>query len=584
MSLGNREKHINTDVLVIGGGMAGIFASIKAKEQGCDVTLADKGYVGKTSGAHFAEGDVLFFRPERGHKLEEWVNEISEMCEYINNPDWDKILLEEAEARYNDLVSWRIKFYEENGQIHIDRPRMGDPVVREYVSMANKKYAPALRKKALEDGIRVLDRIMVCELLKQDGKVVGAIGFHTTSGDLYIFNAGAVVIATGGVGQLKASGSNIHYYTGDGDAMAYRAGAEITGKEFGFWAPANRALIKKQLAQLNKGLRISGKINDVMERFPFVSPQSGWPFPNVNAEGEPIAFAPWEVHCGRGPIYADMSLYPKEQEEWVRRFFRRVGTAEVEKLGLDISIKGKWVIPAGRGGDQLFGGGCGIWPINTSCATAVPGLFAAGNSCATRGSGARYGMMGFGLNHAMVTGTRAGVGAAEYAATFGEVKVDEAELMRVKKIVYSPVERHSGFSPGWLTRTLQGLVTPYFITQVKHRERLQPALKLVEFLNRHLVPKLWAKDAHEWRMAQETRNMVLDSEMVLRASLFRTESRGGHFREDYPRREDPTWLAWVKLKEEHGDMKVFKEAVPKKWWPDLSKPYEERYPFMFPLE
>ena len=125
---------------------------------------------------------------------------------------------------------------------------------------------------------------------------------------------------------------------------------------------------------------------------------------------------------------------------------------------------------------------------------------------------------------------------------------------------------------------------PYFFLQVKHGERLQAALTLAEFLNSHLAPKLMAKDPHEWRIAQETKNMALNTEMMLRASLFRTESRGSHYREDYPRRDDPTWLAWVKLKEEQGKMKVYKEPMPKKWWPDLSKPYEERYPKIFPGE
>ena len=78
--------------------------------------------------------------------------------------------------------------------------------------------------------------------------------------------------------------------------------------------------------------------------------------------------------------------------------------------------------------------------------------------------------------------------------------------------------------------------------------------------------------------------MAHTAEMRLKSSLFRTESRGTHFREDYPRRDDPTWLALVKIKEEHGKMKVFKEPTPKKWWPDLSTPYEERYPRMFPGE
>src|SRR4030042_2060842 len=103
-------------------------------------------------------------------------------------------------------------------------------------------------------------------------------------------------------------------------------------------------------------------------------------------------------------------------------------------------------------------------------------------------------------------------------------------------------------------------------------------------MNSHLVPKLKANDPHEWRMAHETKNMILNAEMQLRASLFRTESRGSHFREDYPRRNDPEWLAWVKLRDEEGEMKAFKEPIPEKFWPDLSKPYKERYPAMLPLE
>ena len=103
-------------------------------------------------------------------------------------------------------------------------------------------------------------------------------------------------------------------------------------------------------------------------------------------------------------------------------------------------------------------------------------------------------------------------------------------------------------------------------------------------MNNHIVPKLKAKDAHEWRMAVETKNMTLNAEMIIRASLFRTESRGTHFREDHPRRDDPKWLAWVMLKEAQGKMKASRKPVPKAWWPDLSKSYEERYPTMFPGE
>jgi succinate dehydrogenase/fumarate reductase flavoprotein subunit len=150
--------------------------------------------------------------------------------------------------------------------------------------------------------------------------------------------------------------------------------------------------------------------------------------------------------------------------------------------------------------------------------------------------------------------------------------------------MFAPAERKGGFSPAWVTQIIQNTMTPYFILHVKKEDRLKAALTLIEFVRSHLVPKLTAKDSHELRLAHETDNMALNAEMILRSSLFRTESRGQHYREDYPRRDDPTWLVWLKLKDDQGEMKVTTEPVPEKWWPDLSKPYEERYPKRFPGE
>ena len=219
-----------------------------------------------------------------------------------------------------------------------------------------------------------------------------------------------------------------------------------------------------------------------------------------------------------------------------------------------------------------------------SCASGVPGLYSAGNACATRGSGAIYAGMGFAMNHAMVTGARAGSAAAEYASRNKKISVDDAEIQGAKNLIFAPLERKGGFGPAWVTQVIHSITVPYFYLGIKHGERLQAALTIAEFINNHLVPKLMAQDAHELRLAQETRNMALSAEMKLRASLFRTESRGDHFREDYPRRDDPSWLAWVKIKNEQNQMKLYKEPVPEEWWPDLTQPYEERYSAVLPME
>jgi succinate dehydrogenase/fumarate reductase flavoprotein subunit len=192
MSSVSVEKRINTDILVIGGGLAGCFTAIKAREHGVEVTLVDKGYVGKTSGIQPFPGDLQVFDPARGHKLEEWINQIRQGGEYLNNQDWSETVLKESLDRFKDIIAWGVEFSRTDGDLATHR--MG---VMEHFSMVSGQFLPALRKKAQDSGVRIMDRVMACEILKQDGKAAGVIGFHTTSGDLYVIQAKAVVIATG---------------------------------------------------------------------------------------------------------------------------------------------------------------------------------------------------------------------------------------------------------------------------------------------------------------------------------------------------------------------------------------------------
>ena len=109
MSLEGNEKHINTDVLVIGGGMAGLFAAIKAREEGVEVILIDKNYVSRSGSTAYAEGDYSVFNPEWGHDLNAWMAQVTRVGEYLNNPEWTEITLQESRERYQDFLAWGIK-------------------------------------------------------------------------------------------------------------------------------------------------------------------------------------------------------------------------------------------------------------------------------------------------------------------------------------------------------------------------------------------------------------------------------------------------------------------------------------------
>jgi len=533
------ENVVETDVLVIGGGMAGCFAAIKAKEQGVDVILVDKGYVSKSGQTPFA-GAFRVFNPEWGHDLDAWMDQVNTMGEYVNNREWTEIVFKESYARRQDLASWGAKFGEGMGPSTPGTPQM--------THLEERTHSQVMRKQAVKSGVKIMDRIMITELLKQNGKIVGAIGIPMESYDLYIFKAKATILSVGACG-FKPAGWPIGELTADGEAMAYRAGAEVTGKEF-------------------VDSHSTGADNPARMRLPGgrgrPAPDPKAPRPRrrlINAEGNEI--------IGRGTLFLELE------------FEAHAGRAPV----FSVSDTGeKTPMVGGAAAGMSVHKAEGIWPVNTKCATSLPGLYAAGDTLGTMQVGAVYFGPGSALAGSSVTGTRAGVAAAEYALQAEKPKVDDKELARAKKIVYAPTERKGGFSPAWVTQVLQNAMIPYFVLFVKKEDRLQASLTLVEFMRDHLVPKLFARDPHELRLAHETKNMVLNAEMKLTASLFRTESRGSHYREDYPRRDDPNWLAWVLLKEEQGQMKASKKPIPKEWWPDRSKPYEERYPFRLPGE
>jgi succinate dehydrogenase/fumarate reductase flavoprotein subunit len=571
------ENVVETDVLVIGGGIAGCFAAIKAKEAGVDVTIADKAYAGKSGSSIAASGWWMVCHPEWGHDFAASMEDVTINGEYLNNRDWDEIILKESWAAYQDLVAWGVEFPVPAGEIrdYWDTRLTGPRTARTpslpwgTVPLRHRKTSPVLRKQAEKLVIKIMDRIMITDLLKRDGKVIGAVGFSYDTGDSYVFKAKAT-IASGGNNCFRSPGFHTACLTGDADAMAYRAGAEITGKEF----PDTHFNLANYPAWKSNA--------ELYAAYMYFTDAEG---KRINGAVGFDLFMEFAVHAGKGPVIWDLDAAAPGDVEAMKEYVRkRANPVEAERIGLDYARGGKYPCIGGSAAGVSSQQTAGIWVINTKCATSLPGLYAAGDCCGARVCGASHRGPGFGVTGAAVTGKRAGEGAAEYALKAEKPVIDEKKLTGLKKLIYGPAQRKGGFSPRWVTQLLQNTMIPYFILYIKHGERLQAALTIVEFLRDHLVPKLMAKDAHELRLTHETKNMVLNAEMILRASLFRTESRGLHYREDHPRRDDPSWLAWVKVKEEQGRMAVLKEPLPREWWPDLSKPYKERYPERFPGE
>ena len=557
-----RETTISTDVLVVGGGMAGCFAAVKAREAGRDVVLVDKGYVSKSGETPYA-GDTTVFHPEWGHDLGAWLTQVRTVGEYLNDPRWTEIVFRDSYERFLDLREWGVEFLEEGGEpvrlnhplTQIELPDQGKfpPLVSQVVHWL-PGFPTAMRKQLLRSGVKVVDRFVVTELLQQDGRVVGAVGFDVEGNQPRVIHASATVMCAGG-GGFKPVGYPTHELTADGHVMAYRAGAEITGKEFlsphhtdpeqPGWPPMYLFFSAGHSAALPGMWRDEAMVNAEGDEVPLRGMAwHGW----IDAE--------WEAHEGRAPV-----------------------VMENRKDGSLRRVSG----PGGHG-SMLGHAAGGIVPVDETCATHVPGLFAAGDSCGTCFVGAAYSGFGFATMHAAVTGARAGTGAAEYARSADAAAPDAGSVADATARLLAPLRRKGGFSPRWTTQVLQNALAPYFVLYIKKDERLRAALTTVAFLRDQVVPNLYARDDHELRLAHETANMVANAEMKLTASLFRTESRGTHYREDFPRRGDPDWLVWVRLKDEGGLMTPFSEPIPEEHRPDRALPYAQRYPMRLPGE
>ena len=552
------EETVVADVLVVGGGMAGAFAAIKAREHGRDVVWADKGYISKSGLTPWAM-DYCVFNPGWGHDHDAWVDELVVSGEYINNRDWIEAVIGDSYERFQDLVSYGVRYLKkDDGEPLVNS--MGGTVT-ETVLFEETEFTGVLRRHAKKTGVRLMDRTMITDLLTREGVVVGAMGMKVDDATPVRFAARAVVMCTGTYG-FKPYSFPGYELTADGDMMAYRAGAEIVGKEF---TPTN--YMGTNPAQWYYFMHS-------MSEFGWMHTGEGFPVLRDGNGDEVVLHTPvgfreldFAAHDGRTPLVMKC-------DNETASIFRKNGLSKSDSLDFTGGVfKGMEVH-----------GSEGIWVPRTDGASTLQGLFAAGDSAGTIYMGSTYCNWGFALGGAGMTGARAGMGAADYAASAACSEPDVDVLDAARQRLLAPLGRTAGFSPKWVTTILNSALIPYFVLSIKHADRLEAALTTVTFLRDHCVPRLTAKDAHEARLALETENMVLNAEMKLRASLFRTESRGRHFREDFPLRNDEEWIAWVVLGRTGSEMAIRKEMLPKEWWPDQSLSYAERYPFTFPQD
>lgn len=563
------------DVLVIGGGFAGLMAAVTASEKGNSVVLIDKGCPGYSGQSPYA-GCTRWFDAEMGDDREAVKEVYIRGSQYMGNQNWIEAWLDDSKSVYEKMQELGLFERYENATStgHIDE--LNFVGYRQYVGTKDrhKKFSQILKKK----GVTIVTQTMVCDVIKQNGRAVGAIGFHVPTGNIIVCHAKATIMCMGG-GVYKPAGWPTGGISYDAVAIGYKLGLPIIGQEFEDYhvsrpdEPSN-AFVAFSWAYLQNMVFLGGEIN------------AGNIEKSITAGGSMImplneklnlamnGCKPWNKNALPTPPPGSMEQNPANAQ-YTRNINDPRIIREYEKPQPRGNVHG---CAAGFGMHTTNGIYCG--DQDTHGFTGIPGLYCAGDGCnAGPVGGSSYaGKPGFTSNFVSVQGKRAGEAAAEYVKTVALEKIDKNRILDITNEIQKPLNINEGFSANWALDCLQGIMAPLWTIVLKNKKCLEAALVQVEFMRDHIVPKLMATDSHELRYCLELEHKVLEAEMKLRASLAREESRGGHYRMDFPYHDDKNFLYYISLiNGNEGEMKLIKIDYPDEWKGNLSEPYEKRY-------
>ena len=517
-------------------------------------------------------GSLAYLYPDQVERFCQWVTEYNG---YLNNQDWTYRLAQGLTGIHNELAALGVPFLRNQGEIAI--VSMGKDNYR--TKMDAPKAMLKLKSTAVARGVKTLDKIFVADLLLRDNKVIGAIGFGLVDSKTYIFNAKSVVVATGAC-RFQAE-KEFSWTLGEGQAMAYRAGAQLMNAEFrNFYLYTFKALDGKQfMSGVPLHLCLENAQGDsLLERLcpePISKKYAGES--NVDAiELLGLIFA--EVQAGKGPIFINLSrlgLRPGERENITSPSsppgFKELYSFNIfrilkDKLRTDLVTERIEIQP-------LWGGGGGTLRIDSECKTTIDGLWAAGDvaSSGSGWSGSRLHVMGgTGIGFAAISGLIAGASAGKYASENGllEADVDRAKL--VQERVFAPLSQRGRLDIREIIHQVHEAVVPMKYSFKREASRMEEALGILENAKKSLSDTL-IRDNHELALFHQAESMILAGEETFKAAQIRRESRGQHLREDFPARDDNNWLKWIVIERLNGDLSFHTEPVPLgryKWKPE----------------
>jgi succinate dehydrogenase / fumarate reductase flavoprotein subunit len=528
------------DVLIIGAGGAGLRAAIEALAQGVRVGVVCKSLLGK---AHtvMAEGGIAaamanvdtsddwrahFRDTMRGGKL-------------LNNWRMAQLHAQEAPERVRELEQWGALF---------DRTEDGEILQRAFGGHTFKRLCHVgdrtglemirtLQDRGVHMGIDVYMECAITRLLKDGDRIAGAFGYWREQGRFIIFKAKSVVICTGGIGKAWKITSNSWEYTGDGMALAYDAGADLTDMEFVqfhptgmVWPPGVQGILVTEAVRGEGGVLRNKNGERFMERY---DPKRL----DLSTRDVVARSIYTEVREGRGTehggAFLDISHKPAE---YVKRKLPSMYHQFLELADVDITKEPMEVGPTCH---YMMGG---IRVDAETAQTSIPGLFAAGEAAVGLHGANRLG--GNSLSDLLVFGRRAGLAAAEHARRSETPTIDSSHIEEAVRQMLAPFERLDGDGPYDIHSDLQAAMQS-LVGIFRYEEDLRRALSEIEKLKERTA-RVRVEGSRlfnpGWHLVWDLHSMLTIAEAVTRSALARRESRGAHSRIDYPALDD----AWGK--------------------------------------
>jgi succinate dehydrogenase / fumarate reductase flavoprotein subunit len=576
------ERH-SYDVVVIGAGGAGLRAAIEARAQGKRTAVICKSLFGK---AHtvMAEGGIAASMGNVNSD-DNWQVHFRDTMrggKFLNHWRMAELHAKEAPDRVWELETWgalfdrtkdgRISQRNFGGHQYPRLAHVGDRTGLEMIRTLQQKVVSLQQEDERESGdpearIKVFAECTITRLLLDGDRIAGAFGYWRESGRLVVFEAPAVVLATGGIGKSFKVTSNSWEYTGDGHALALQAGATLVNMEFVqfhptgmVWPPSVKGILVTESVRGDGGVLTNSEgrrfmfdyVPDVFRSQYAESEDEGdrW-YDDQSNNRRPPELLPRdevarainnEVKAGRGSPHGGVFLDVSKRlpAEVIRRKLPSMYHQFKELADVDITAEAMEVGPT----CHYVMGGVEVDP--DTAASIVPGLFAAGEVAGGMHGSNRLG--GNSLSDLLVFGRRAGLGASAYIDGLGSrrarPRVSDGDVTAAAASALAPFEGGAdGYeNPYTLHQELQQTMND-LVGIIRREEELAEALARLEKLKGRaaaLVVEGNRQFNPGWHLALDMRNMLLVSECVARAALERQESRGGHTRDDYPD-ADPRW-------------------------------------------